>query len=83
MQWKQKLGTTNAFTIQQIIARAHVDQGFFGALDMVASAQGGVLSNQKLGHWLSKNRNKIVNGLRLHKTGFAQGGYPLWRLMTV
>lgn len=83
MQWKQKLGTTNTFTIQQIIARAYVDQEFFGALDMVASAPGGGLSNQKLGHWLSKNKNKIVNGLKLQKTGFAQGGYPLWRLMTV
>jgi len=83
MQWKQKLGTTDTFTIQQIIARAYVDQEFFGALDMVASRHGGGLSNERLGRWLSKNKNKIINRLKLQKTGWAQGGYPLWRLTPV
>jgi hypothetical protein len=44
------------------------------------SAQGGGISNDRLGRWLSKNNGKIVNRLKLVREGIAYG-YPLWRVI--
>jgi putative DNA primase/helicase len=83
VQWEQKLGTTNSYTVQQVIQRTNLDQNFFGAIVAVAaSAQGGSISNDRLGRWLSKNNGKIVNQLKLLKTGIVSG-YPLWRVNKV
>jgi putative DNA primase/helicase len=83
VQWKEILGTTNSYTIQQVIQYASRNQNFFGALAAVAlSSQGNSLSNHKLGLWLGKNNGKIVNKLQLLKTGLAHG-YPLWRVRAV
>jgi bifunctional DNA primase/polymerase-like protein len=83
VQWEQKLGTAISFTVQQVIARAISDQDFFGALAAVAiSRQGWSISNDRLGRWLNKNDGKIVNKLKLSKTGIS-AGYPLWQVISV
>ena len=83
VQWEQKLGTASSFTIQEVIARAIVNQDFFGALAAVAiSKQSGSISNDRLGRWLNKNDGKIVNKLKLSKMG-VRGGYPLWQVLSV
>jgi hypothetical protein len=83
VQWEQRLGTTSRYTVQQVISRAIGNQDFYGALAMVAiSLQGGSLSNDRLGRWLSKNNGKIVNRLKLVKDGILHG-YPLWRVTRV
>jgi hypothetical protein len=83
VQWEQILGTASSYTVQQIIQRAVVDPNFFGALAAVAmSAQGGGISNDRLGRWLNKNNGKIVNRLKLVREGIVRG-YPLWRVAKV
>jgi putative DNA primase/helicase len=83
VQWEQKLGTAGSFTVQQVIARAVIDQDFFGALASVAiSKQGGGISNERLGRWLNKNDGKIVNKLKITKVG-TLNGYPLWKVIRV
>jgi hypothetical protein len=83
VQWKRVLGTISKYTVQQVIQHASIDPDFFGALAAVAlSSQGGSLSNEKLGRWLSKNNGKIVNKYKLERMGTA-GGYPLWRVIEV
>src|SRR5262249_16838144 len=80
-QWEQNLGTASSFTVQQGIQRAGVNPSFFGALAAVAiSPQGGGISNDRLGRWLSKNNGKILNRLKLVREGIAYG-YPLWRVI--
>jgi hypothetical protein len=81
VQWKRVLGTTSSYTIQQVIQNASIDPDLFGALAAVAvSLQGNSLSNERLGRWLSKNNGKIVNRLKLQKTG-STSGYPFWRVI--
>ena len=83
LQWKQTFGTTNSFTVQQIIDRAIVDHEVFGAFEPIARSRSGGLSNHRLGRWLNKNKGKVINGLKLTKTGIAHGNYPLWRLAPI
>ena len=79
-QWAATLGTKNAFTVRQIIARAMIDPDFYGALMAVASSpQGPGISNDRLGRWLSKNNGKISGKFKLIRAGTNQG-YPLWRV---
>jgi putative DNA primase/helicase len=80
VQWKEKLGTASHYTVQQVIERAVVDRDFFGALTAVASSSSGAISNDRLGRWLGKNNNKIVNKLKLMKVG-NYSGYPLWQVI--
>jgi hypothetical protein len=83
VQWKEKLGTASSYTVQQVIQHASRDQDFFGALAAVAmSKQSANISNDRLGRWLGKNNGKIVNRLKLVKSGSA-GGYPLWQVEIV
>jgi putative DNA primase/helicase len=83
VQWKEKLGTTSLYIVQQVIQHASRDQDFFGALATVAmSKQGGSISNDRLGRWLNRNNGKIVNKLQLTKVG-SKGGYPLWQVENV
>jgi hypothetical protein len=82
IQWKEKLGTVSRYTVQQVIERAIGDLNFFAALAPVALAANGGLSNDRLGRWLNKNNGKIVNRLKLTKTGLSQG-YWLWQVTEV
>jgi hypothetical protein len=78
-QWKANLGTTSAYSIQQIINRAALDADFFGALMAVAAAtHGNVISNDRLGRYLAKSNGRIIDKLKLEKRGFSSSGYPLW-----
>jgi putative DNA primase/helicase len=82
-QWKEKLGVTNAFTVQQVIARAVVDPDFHGALMAVAASRQGItVSNSGLGQWLSKNNGKIVGRLKLLRKGI-RAGYQLWQVIEI
>jgi len=82
VQWKEKLGTSSRYTVQQVIERAVPDVDFFTALAAVAVASSGGISNDRLGRWLAKNKNKIVNRLKLMKVGI-RNGYPLWQVIEV
>jgi len=83
VQWEQDLGTASSFTTREVIARAIVNQDFFGALAAVAiSKQSGSISNERLGRWLNKNDGKIVNKLKLSKMGI-KAGYSLWQVLPV
>jgi putative DNA primase/helicase len=80
MQWKQKLGTLSRYTVQQVIERAIGDQDFFAALAAIALSSSGGLSNDRLGRWLHKNKNKIVGKLKVTKAGISQGT-SLWQVL--
>ena len=82
VQWKEKLGTTSRYTVQDVIGRAFVDRDLFAALATVAVSSTGNISNDRLGRWLSKNNNKIVNRLKLMKVGI-RTGYPVWQVTEV
>jgi hypothetical protein len=82
VQWKEKLGTSNCFTVQDVIGRAFVDRDLFAALAAIAVSSSGAISNDRLGRWLNKNNNKIVSRLKLMKTGMLHG-YPLWQVFEV
>jgi putative DNA primase/helicase len=56
---------------------------FYHALAVVAAAKNGnSISNERLGRWLSKNNGKIVNRLKLARTGM-KDGYPLWQVLEI
>jgi putative DNA primase/helicase len=80
VQWKEKLGTSNHYTVQDVIGRAIVDRDLFAALAAVAVSSSGAISNDRLGRWLGKNNNKIVNRLKLMKVGI-RAGYPMWQVI--
>ena len=82
VQWKQNLGTSSRYTVQDVIARASVDRDFFAALATIAVSSTGTISNDRLGRWLNKNNNKIVNRLKLTKVGNSHG-YPTWQVAEV
>jgi hypothetical protein len=82
VQWKEKLGTLNYYTVQDVIGRAFVDRDLFAALAAVAISSTGAISNDRLGRWLGKNNNKIVNKLKLMRVG-NRSGYPLWQVVDV
>ena len=69
-----------AYTIRQVLDRAILVSDFYAALmSVAASHSGGMVSNDRLGRWLNRNQGKIVNRLRLLRTGM-RDGYPLWKL---
>jgi hypothetical protein len=82
IQWKEKLGTSSRYTVQDVIGRAIVDRDFFAALTAVAVSSTGTISNERLGRWLAKNKNKIVNRLKLMKVGNSHG-YPTWQVIEI
>ena len=90
MQWKENLGITSSYTLQQVINRAVVDADFFGALMVVAVAkQGNVISPDRLGSYLAKNNGKVIEyptsdpnkplKLKLDKQARSSKG-QLWRV---
>jgi putative DNA primase/helicase len=82
VQWKEKLGTSSRYTVQDVIGRAFVSRDLSAALAAVAESSTGAISNDRLGRWLAKNNNKIVNRLKLMKAGVLHG-YPLWQVVEV
>jgi putative DNA primase/helicase len=90
-EWRRCLGVTSSHTVQSVINRAMVDQGFYGAIAEVAAGTQGGLSNDRLGRWLRKNEGKVIDAigtgtnagkpvvLRLRNTSVG-GGYPHWLL---
>ena len=88
-QWKQHLGIHSAYTAQQVINRAIVNNDFYIALLNVAAAKSGgnVVSNKRLGWWLKNVEGKIVRltdeqhplDLVLKKEGTV-AGYSKWQL---
>jgi hypothetical protein len=87
--WRRNLGVTNAYTIQTVINRAAVNPDLHGAIAAVAISTQGSLSNDRLGRWLNKNKDKVIDAvditgkksvtLTLKNTG-STGGYPHWRV---
>jgi putative DNA primase/helicase len=62
-QWSQHLGIQSAYTVQEVINRATVDNDFHISLLNVAAAKGGgnVVSNKRLGWGLKNVEGKIVH----------------------
>ena len=79
-QWRQNMGIQNASTVQQLINRALNVTEFHAALMAVAVGRNGQLSNERLGRWLKKVQDKIINGFAISRAGIASG-YPLWVLL--
>jgi hypothetical protein len=78
LQWKEHLGSGPVYTVQEVIERAVNTLPFYTALLNVAAGKtGGTVSNDRLGRWLRRVQNKIVNGLKLLQVG-SKDGYPLW-----
>ena len=72
-----------AFTVQEIISAALIDNDLHTALMAVAANRSGpMVSNERLGRWLRKNAGKIVDKLKLVRAG-SRDGYPLWTLKQV
>ena len=83
LQWERVLGTIQTYTAQQVIGHATTDPDLFPALMAVAASRTGhVISNERLGRWLNRNIGKIVNKLKLIKTG-NRAGYPLWQVTRI
>jgi hypothetical protein len=79
-QWKVNLGTTDVYTVQDVIGRAVNVPSFYTALLNVATSKsGGVVSNDRLGRWLVRVQGKIVGGLKFEKAGVSYG-YSTWKL---
>jgi hypothetical protein len=91
-QWKQHLGVQLAYTAQEVINRATVDNDFHVALLNVAVGKSGgnVVSNKRLGWWLKNVEGKVVSviddqirtDLVVRKEGIT-AGYPKWRLYEI
>lgn len=81
LQWQEYLGMNSPYTVQQVIERAVNTPTFYTALlNVAASKTGSTVSNDRLGRWLKRIQEKIVNGLKLIQTGKLHG-YPTWCLI--
>lgn len=91
-QWESCLGR-GEFTVRQIIARATWSEGegvlpgveelnpvpdFREAL-LVVAGKNGAINSQKLGNWLGKNKDRIVDKRRIVRANILDG-YIRWRL---
>jgi hypothetical protein len=84
LQWEQVLGTSQAYTVREVISAAVKQVDLFDALAAVAmSRHGPTLSGDRLGRWLSKNDGKVSNKLKLERGGKSPIGTPLWRVKIV
>ena len=83
MHWKEVFGVNKRRTVQQVLSAALVNSDLHSALVAVAGNQSGLLiSNERLGRWLSKVEGKIVNDLRLIRDG-NEHGHWLWKLQAL
>jgi hypothetical protein len=84
VQWKDRIGIGQPYTVQQVINAAINAPDFHAALlGVAASGHGGggsTVSNDRLGRWLRKVDGQIVYGLTLSQTGM-RDGYPVWCLI--
>jgi len=81
LQWKEELGTGQAYTVREVISAAIPKLDFFDALVAVASSRHThTISDNRLGRWLSRNEGKISANLKLVRGGKSAKG-PLWKLM--
>ena len=81
MQWKEHLSVDAKYTVQELIERSINVSSFYTALMNVAGARTGQsISNDRLGRWLKRVQNKIVNNLTILQDGTAHG-YSLWKLI--
>jgi putative DNA primase/helicase len=78
-QWADVLGVGERYGVQHVIDRALNDSDFQAALVTVAQSRGGIISNDRLGRWLSKIEGKIVNGFSFSKDGI-KSGRQMWKL---
>src|SRR5262249_39007767 len=82
LQWKAPLGVA-PYTVQSVISYAVNVVDFQTALVSVAGNRSGILvSNHRLGRWLSKVEGRVLNGLALTRAGTREG-YPLWQVLPV
>jgi hypothetical protein len=82
-QWERHLGPGPSYTVQEVIDRAVNIADFHLALTNVAYARRHeAVGNQQLGKWLTTIQGRIVDGLKLEKTG-STDGYSRWSLMRV
>ena len=80
MQWEESIGLGTELKIQQIIDRASMAPNLYVALMSVAGAKAKIMiSPERLGWWLSKNRNRIISNRVFRRR--KEHGYPIWRLM--
>jgi len=80
LQWKQALGTSQAYTVRDVISAAITRVDFFDALAAVAmSRHSHTISDARLGRWLGKNEGKVSKKLKLERSGKSAKG-PLWKL---
>jgi hypothetical protein len=82
LQWKAHLGVA-PYTVQSVISYAVNVVHFQTALVAVAgNRSGSLVSNDRLGRWLSKVEGRVLNGLALTRAG-SREGYPLWQVLPV
>ena len=80
-QWREHIGLQREVTVQQVINHSLNAHDFFVALMNVAAAKSGnVISNDRLGRWLSNNEGRIVNGMSLRWAGISHG-HSTWKLV--
>jgi hypothetical protein len=79
-QWEEHIGLNTELKLQQIVDRASLAPDLYVALMSIASARAKIIiSPERLGRWLSKNRNRIVGNRVFRRRKL--DGYSLWRLM--
>jgi hypothetical protein len=82
-QWKEYIGVSVEKTVQEVINRAVNANDFHVALlNVAASRNSNVVSNDRLGRWLRKVEGKVVKGLVLKCVDRVRG-YPIWSLVPV
>jgi len=79
-RWEENIGLNTELKIQQIIDRASMTPDLYVALMSVAGAKAKIMiSPDRLGRWLSKNRNRIVSNRVFRRR--KENNYPIWKLM--
>jgi putative DNA primase/helicase len=82
-QWREHLGTSSSFTVQEVIGRAVNIVEFHTALRAVGGSKSGQLvDNARLGRWLKRIQGRICDGAALHRERILDG-YPYWQLREV
>src|SRR5262249_43781976 len=80
--WASKLKLGEAYSVRELIAHATPGSALHDALEDVAAVRG-VVDPGRLGRWLSRWCDTILDGYSLHSTGTKHGSRTAWVLVRV
>jgi hypothetical protein len=83
LEWYRVLND-RAVLVREVIAAAFGEPDLYAVLLSVAMTRNGKeISPDRLGRWLARNKDMVINDLTLVRTGSTANGSPIWQIRRV